>query len=112
MVSVRGAVIASAVFGTIVIVAVANMPARQQPHSAPVKPAEPSAAEMLAQQQQADAAARLIRAWGYDCRTVDRVMPDAWTTAFSHESWTVACNHYRYLFTIENHGGRWSVKAS
>jgi hypothetical protein len=57
------------------------------------------------------AAARMIRAWGYDCRTVDAVTVNAWTTAFSHESWSVYCNHFRYGFTLENHGGKWLVTA-
>jgi hypothetical protein len=57
------------------------------------------------------AAGKMIRAWGYDCQTVDAVIPNAWTTAFSHESWSVYCNHMRYSFTLENHGGKWSVKA-
>jgi hypothetical protein len=54
----------------------------------------------------ADATSRMINSAGYDCSTVDNVSP-----TFSPEGFRVRCNHYRYAFTIENHGGKWSVKA-
>jgi hypothetical protein len=53
-----------------------------------------------------NAAARAIRAAGYDCFSADSVCPYVFSEGF-----TVACNHYRYMFEIENHGGRWSVTA-
>jgi hypothetical protein len=27
-----------------------------------------------------------------------------------YESYSVYCNHMRWRFTVENHGGRWSLK--
>jgi hypothetical protein len=56
--------------------------------------------------KQRAAAARVIRAAGYDCKTADSVCPYIFSEGF-----TVSCNHYRYVFEIENHGGRWSITA-
>jgi hypothetical protein len=53
-----------------------------------------------------NAAARAIRSAGYDCFSADSVCPYVFSEGF-----TVACNHYRYMFDIENHGGRWTVTA-
>jgi hypothetical protein len=52
------------------------------------------------------AAKKLIGLHGYDCRTIDQMCPYIMSEGFQ-----VACNDYRYLFELENHGGIWSVKA-
>lgn len=76
------------------------------------KPAPSPAEDENFKKKVAGAMQAMIVGAGYDCTTVDDVVPNAWTYVTSHESYTVACNHYRYLFTVENHGGRWSVKSS
>lgn len=53
------------------------------------------------------AAQTMIRAFGYDCRSVDLISP-----RFVPERYLVYCNHYQYEFEIMNHGGRWSVTAN
>jgi hypothetical protein len=70
-------------------------PAPPQPHSNP--------AGTPAQQE---AAINMIRAFGYQCDSVDAYMPYVLS-----EGVTVWCDHLRYRFYIENHGGRWSVKS-
>jgi hypothetical protein len=55
---------------------------------------------------QRQAASRMIRARGYDCAAVDAMCPYVFSEGF-----TVYCNHHRYVFELENHGGRWSVTA-
>ncbi len=50
--------------------------------------------------------AAAIRSAGYVCQTADSVCPYAFS-----EGYRVTCNHYRYVFELENHGGRWSVTA-
>jgi len=57
--------------------------------------------------EQQNAAGHLIRFSGYDCGVVDAFCPYAFS-----EGATVYCNNGRYTFEIENHGGRWSVKAN
>lgn len=57
-------------------------------------------------QKQRDAAAQMITLAGYDCKVADAVCPYLFSEGF-----TVYCNH-RYSFEVENHGGRWSVKAN
>ncbi len=57
-------------------------------------------------ERQRAAAARAIRSAGYDCKTADSVCPYIFSEGF-----TVSCNSYRYVFEIENHGGRWSITA-
>lgn len=54
---------------------------------------------------QRDAARRMIQARGYDCKTVDAMCP-----YILSEGFTAYCNKFRYVFEIENHGGKWSVK--
>lgn len=51
-----------------------------------------------------EAVASFIRAAGYDCETVNATNP-------SSGGFTAYCNGYRYSFQLENHGGRWAVKA-
>ena len=46
----------------------------------------------------------MIQAQGYDCKTVDAMCPYTFSEGF-----TVYCNNLRYVFEIENHGGKWSV---
>jgi hypothetical protein len=57
-------------------------------------------------QKQREAAAQMIRGFGYDCRAADSICPWVWSEGF-----TVACNNFRYEFDVANHGGRWSVTA-
>jgi hypothetical protein len=76
------------------------------PPPAPEVGSKPTAAQLAAVAAQHAAAARLIRAFGYDCQSVDAVLPYALS-----EGANVSCNHFRYMFEIENHGGRWSVKS-
>jgi hypothetical protein len=73
-------------------------------YSCPVSAAD-SCREYVTDRQR-EAAASLIRRSGYDCRAVDSMCP-----YILSEGFTVACNNFRYVFEIENHGGRWSVKA-
>ena len=58
--------------------------------------------------EQKAAAAKMIRLAGYDCRKVDVIFP---YMPWNGEGFTVRCNDLRYKYEIENHGGRWSVKA-
>jgi hypothetical protein len=55
---------------------------------------------------QYDAAAKVIRAFGYDCPKADLMA--RW--AFS-EGYDVYCRDGRYKFELANHGGGWSVTA-
>lgn len=57
--------------------------------------------------KQRDAAALEITLAGYDCKVANSVCPYLFSEGFS-----VACNNNRYTFEVENHGGRWSVKAN
>jgi hypothetical protein len=50
------------------------------------------------------AAAALIRLNGYDCPHADLLI----RYAFS-EGYSVYCRGGRYIFELQNHGGRWSV---
>jgi hypothetical protein len=50
------------------------------------------------------AAARLIRAEGYDCQHADLMIRWAF-----HEGYSVYCRQGRYIFELANHGGRWTV---
>jgi hypothetical protein len=65
------------------------------------------AAEKLAQMQQYTAVAKAIRAQGYDCETVDAILLYSW----GHHGYEVWCNHGYYIFQVQDHGGRWSIKA-
>jgi hypothetical protein len=55
---------------------------------------------------QRKAAQGMIQVYGYDCTTVDAMCP-----YIMSEGYTVYCNNNRYKFELENHGGKWSVKA-
>lgn len=57
-------------------------------------------------EQQYEAAAKMIRLQGYDCPRADLMI----RYAFS-EGYEVYCKDGRYKFELENHGGKWSVKA-
>ena len=65
------------------------------------------AAGKLAQMKQYAAVAKVIRAQGYDCETVDAILPYGWG-GHGYEVW---CNHGYYTFQVQDHGGRWSIKA-
>jgi hypothetical protein len=69
-------------------------------------PAQKAAAEK-AEARAMDAAGEMIRLRGYDCREVDYIIPLVW-----HEGYTVTCNNHRYHFTLQNHGGKWSVTSN
>jgi hypothetical protein len=47
----------------------------------------------------------IIRDNGYDCTTVEAICP-----YILSEGYTVYCNHLRYTYEIENHGGQWRLK--
>lgn len=46
--------------------------------------------------------------WGYNCGATDIEMICPLARA---EGYRVACNHGRYVFDVEDHGGKWSVRA-
>ena len=48
----------------------------------------------------------MIQFYGYDCTIIDTMCP-----FMMSEGYTVYCNNMRYKFELENHGGKWSVKA-
>lgn len=52
------------------------------------------------------AAQAYIVAHGYSCVTVDACSPGLWG-----KSVRVNCNGFRYKYTLEDHGGKWSVTA-
>jgi hypothetical protein len=56
--------------------------------------------------KQYEAAAGMIRLYGYDCPHADLMI----RYAFS-EGYTVYCREGRYRFELEIHGGKWSIKA-
>jgi hypothetical protein len=79
--------------------------AEQQAAKAKAEAAQEAAAEKVYAAMTAEAA-KMIRLSGYDCQTVDRMWP-----TYSPEGFRVHCNRYRYGYTLENHGGKWSVRA-
>jgi hypothetical protein len=68
----------------------------------PDRPAAPDPCDATAEKRQA--AATMIRLTGYDCKTVGKMCPYIFS-----EGYTVYCNNLRYVYEIENHGGKWSV---
>jgi TPR repeat protein len=67
---------------------------------------DPGYCKELTTETQRDIAAKYIRSLGYDCSVVDDMCPYSFS-----EGYTVYCNHNRYKFLLENHGGKWSVEA-
>jgi len=52
------------------------------------------------------AAQSMIQLLGYDCAKLDTMCPYVFS-----DGYTVYCNDLRYKFELENHGGKWLVKA-
>lgn len=50
------------------------------------------------------AAATLIRARGYSCRTVSSMQRFLWSTGFN-----VCCQQFRYCYELADKGGNWIV---
>ena len=55
-------------------------------------------------QEQAKAAAELVRAFGYRCDSVSAFMPFALSHGFR-----LTCNNNRYAYELKDVGGRWQV---
>lgn len=104
--------------------AIQAQPPSEQPQAAPGKPAEQSTSDealrladkLVAKWKEHDPEWRardnardVIRAAGYDCRSVDGIIPDPGTEARGYHSWAVGCDHNQHSFTIENHRGKWIV---
>jgi hypothetical protein len=83
----------------IVALAVGMEYEKAHPPASALTPAERAAFEV-----KAAAALEMIRLRGYECRTIDTIMPE-----YFPEGWTIRCNHGD-TFHLVNHGGKWSLK--
>ena len=52
----------------------------------------------------AQAAAKLVRAYGYRCDSITAFQPMVFSSGF-----TLKCNNFRYSYDIKDVGGRWTV---
>lgn len=50
-------------------------------------------------------AMNIIQAYGYTCSSIDHMSP----FLLSGSGFKVTCNNYRYMYEIEDKGGRWVV---
>ena len=77
---------------------------------APGKAAASKAAPDTVFEREAKAAVARIILSGYSCQTIDGagIIPEGWH--WPPTAWTIHCDH-RYTYHVEDHGGRWSVKA-
>ncbi len=51
----------------------------------------------------------IIRLYGYDCQRVDQAFPHIMSLGF--EAFCTGRTGIKYRFTLEDHGGKWSVTA-
>lgn len=54
--------------------------------------------------EQAQAAASLVKAYGYRCDSISSFLPHNFSRGF-----TLRCNNFSYKYLIEDKGGRWTV---